>query len=132
MPRRTPTTMPAIAPGERPLLVVVELDIPEVEPPEVGMGVEKAVVKVGVPVEVTVATALEVGRMAGVPDAKAVTEARYELEKSFCCGPEAAHCPGYWQYWPTAQHIPPQDDSPTEVSHVGYPLPAATVAVDAT
>ena len=75
MPRRTPTTMPAIAPGERPLLVV-ELDIPEVEPPEVGMGVEKAVVKVGVPVEVTVATALEVGRMAGVPDAKAVTEAR--------------------------------------------------------
>ena len=74
-PRRTPMTIPAMAPPERPPLVVV-LDMPDAAPPEVGMGVEKEVVKVGVPVAVTVATALLVGRMAGVPDARTVIEAR--------------------------------------------------------
>ncbi len=73
IPKSTPMTMPAIAPGLRPLLVVVAV-MPAVAPPTVGLADWKGTVVVAEPVEVTVWTVLLVGRTKAVPDAAAVTE----------------------------------------------------------
>lgn len=83
MPAMTPITIPAIAPPLRPLLLVVELIPAALLAPEAeAEGVWKGTVVVAEPVEVTVVSALLVGRINAVAvDGAAVViiEAKYEL-----------------------------------------------------
>ena len=82
MPMMTPITMPAIAPGVRPLLLVVEA-MPTVPAPAdaVAEADWKGTVVVAEPVEVTVVAALLVGRKGAVLVAAAVVviSPRYAL-----------------------------------------------------
>ena len=112
MPAITPITMPAIAPGLRPLLLVVEAVAAPAEAD--AEGVWKGTVVVADPVEVTVVATLLVGRRGAVFVAVAVVICpRYALLLSPPCLLLATHWPAKAQYCPVAQHIVPQGLSPS-------------------
>lgn len=124
-------TIPAMAPGLRPLLDVVEVIPAAALAFEADAdGVMKGTVVVAEPVDVTVVSALLVGRMNAVAvdvEASVVMEAKYEL-----LSPApllAAHWPAYAQYCPTAQQIVPHGLSFIEVSHEMAVTAGAAAAV---
>lgn len=95
-PASTPMTIPAIAPAERPLLVVVAVipgsADPDAEAPP-AVGVTNGTVVVAEPVDVTVTAALLVGRTNALAVAVAVFSNVKTLLLSLPALLLAAHCP---------------------------------------